>query len=115
MIPNLHTRFLPDYRGVKSEFWAVYHRAFDRLGWTLHYMTPRLDEGDIVLRGRVEWRGESPGALRARLLRDAGPYIASFVERVRARGFGVISRTRQGEGRYFSAPRLRDWLASRTA
>jgi Formyl transferase len=110
---NLHTGFLPDYRGVKSEFWALYEHAFDRLGWTLHYMTPRLDEGDIVLRRCVTWGGESPAALRAKLLCDAVPNIALLIETVRARGFAAISRTPQGTGRYFSAPRLRDWFAWR--
>ena len=108
---NLHTGFLPDYRGVKSEFWTLYHRDFDRLAWTLHYMTPRLDQGDIVLRGCVRWNGESPGALRAELLRDAVPNIAAFITMVRARGFDAISRMPQSGGRYFTTPRWRDWRA----
>jgi len=107
---NLHTGFLPDYRGVKSEFWALYQHAFDRIGWTLHYMTPRLDAGDIVLRNQVPWQGESPGALRAELLRDAVPHISALIEAVRARGFDAISRSPQGEGQYFSAPRLGEWI-----
>ena len=108
---NLHTGFLPDYRGVKSEFWTLYYRDFDRLAWTLHYMTPRLDQGDIVLRGFVRWKGESPGALRAQLLRDAVPDIAAFITMVRAHGFNAIARMPQSGGRYFSTPRWRDWRA----
>src|SRR5438034_4559423 len=66
---NLHTGFLPHYRGVKSEFWALSRGDVTRIGWTLHYMTRALDAWDIVIRQTVVWQGESPPALRAKLLR----------------------------------------------
>src|SRR5689334_22923262 len=59
---NLHTGYLPDYRGVKSEFWVLARGDYGRIGWTLHYMTTSIDAGDIVLRGCVTWEGESPAA-----------------------------------------------------
>jgi hypothetical protein len=108
-IVNLHTGVLPDYRGVKSEFWALYRHDYGRIGWTLHYMTPRLDEGDIVLGGRVVWSGENPAALRAKLLEDAVPAIGAWASRVRERGFDAISRTRQGAGRYYTTPTWAEW------
>ncbi len=120
-ILNLHTGLLPDYRGVKSEFWALYRGDYARLGWTLHYMTPRLDDGDIVLRGRVPWSGENPAALRAKLLEDAVPAIAGLVRRVREHGFEAISRSPQrqgegdGEGRYYTTPTWGEWRAYRRA
>jgi hypothetical protein len=114
-ILNLHTGVLPEYRGVKSEFWALYHGDYARVGWTLHYMTPRLDEGDIVLCGRVAWRGENPAALRAKLLEDAVPAIGAFVQRVRDDGFDVVPRTPQGPGRYFTTPTWAEWRTYRRA
>lgn len=112
-ILNLHTGYLPAYRGVKAEFWALASGDRDRLGWTLHYMTTRLDAGDIVLRGRVPFRGDSPGALRAALLCDAVPAIAALIQEARASALPALPRSPQGEGRYFSAPRLQDWRAYR--
>jgi hypothetical protein len=113
-ILNLHTGLLPEYRGVKSEFWALAARDANAAGWTLHYMTARLDEGDIVLRRSVPVSGENPAALRARILRDAVPEIAAFIARTRSAGLGSIPRTPQGEGgRYFTTPTLRDWRAYR--
>ena len=106
---NLHTGVLPNYRGVKSEFWVLYEHDYGRIGWTLHYMAPRLDAGDIVLRGRVPWRGEDPAALRAKLLQDAVPAIAALADRVRERGFDAITRTPQGEGRYYTTPTWAEW------
>lgn len=110
---NLHTGYLPAYRGVKSEFWALARHDLGRIGWTLHYMTPTIDAGDIVLRNRVSWEGESAAALRAKLLRDAIPTIAALLRDVRARGLGVLSRTPQGDGEYFTTPRWSDWRLSR--
>jgi len=106
---NLHTGYLPDYRGVKSEFWALARHDLGRIGWTLHYMTPALDAGDIVLRDRVTWKGESPGALRAKLLRDAVPKLVELLSTVRRAGVRVLPRTAQGAGEYYTTPRLADW------
>ena len=108
-ILNLHTGLLPEYRGVKSEFWALYNEDYSRTGWTLHYMTPRLDEGQVVLRRRVPWSGENPAALRAKLLEDAIPAIGALVNRVREWGFETIPRSPQGEGRYYTTPTWAEW------
>src|SRR5205823_12630410 len=101
--------YLPDYRGVKSEFWALARHDLSRMGWTLHYMTAALDAGDIVLRRRVTWDGESPAAMRAKLLRDAAPAIAELLREVRTRGVTALPRTPQGAGAYYTTPRLVDW------
>ena len=112
---NLHTGFLPNYRGVKSEFWALARRDPAHIGWTLHYMTPALDAGDIVLRGRVVWNGESPAVLRARLLLDAAPAIATLLRDARARRAPALPRTPQGPGAYFTTPRWSDWRRYRAS
>jgi hypothetical protein len=108
-ILNLHTGLLPEYRGVKSEFWTLYHSDFLHVGWTLHYMTPRLDDGQIVLRKRVPWSGENPAALRAKLVEDAVPAIGALANRVRDWGFETIPRSPQPDGRYYTTPTWGDW------
>lgn len=112
---NLHTGFLPDYRGVKSELWALSRGDVERLGWTLHFMTPELDAGDIVMRRTVPWEGESAGAFRAKLLRDAAPAIAELLRCVRADGSSAIPRSPQGRGTYYSTPGWADWRAYHVA
>lgn len=112
---NLHTGWLPDYRGVKSEFWTVARGERDKLGWTLHYMTPRLDDGDIVLRRRIVSNASSLGELRALLVIDAASAIAAFIGDVRREGIGSAPRLPQSDGHYFTTPTLRDWLAARRA
>jgi Formyl transferase len=106
---NLHTGLLPEYRGVKSEFWALASGERRSTGWTLHFMSPELDAGDIVMRKHVEPNDDDPASLRARLLRDAVVDLSRFLEQTRAHGFASIPRQPQGEGRYFSTPRWADW------
>ncbi len=106
---NLHTGWLPDYRGVKSEFWTLARNDASKAGWTLHYMTPRVDEGDIVLRRTVSATGSNPGELRAMLVRDTVPALAELIDRVREHGFDAIPRRPQDDGRYFTTPTWREW------
>jgi peptidoglycan/xylan/chitin deacetylase (PgdA/CDA1 family) len=46
---NCHGSLLPDYRGIAPYFWAVKESA-ERAGITIHFMSPELDCGDIVVR-----------------------------------------------------------------
>lgn len=110
-ILNLHTGWLPDFRGVKSEFWALARDERDKVGWTLHYMTPRLDDGDIVLRHAIQAQGNDLGRLRAQIMVDAAPALAELVATVRRDGFESITRCAPGAGEYFTTPTLRDWRA----
>jgi methionyl-tRNA formyltransferase len=106
---NLHTGVLPQYRGVKSEFWSLYHKDYGNLGWTLHYMTPKLDEGDIVHVGRVPYEGEDPAELRAKLLRHAVPVLTELFARIKADGVDSLPRTPQSGGAYFTTPTRSEW------
>ena len=49
---NLHGSLLPKYRGRVPVNWALIHGESES-GVTLHYMTPRPDDGDIVAQTRV--------------------------------------------------------------
>jgi hypothetical protein len=110
---NLHTGWLPQYRGVKSEFWVLHNADHARAGWTLHYMKPELDAGDMVLRQAIEPEDADPARLRSRLLADAVPALAGFIDTVRSSGFAAIPRTPQQDGRYYSTPTWREWRAYR--
>jgi hypothetical protein len=108
---NLHTGLLPWYRGVKSEFWVLYHSDVDRAGWTLHYMTEKLDQGDIVAQGMVRADTRNPAELRARLLEHAIPALVALAGAVRERGAAAVPRRPQEDGRYFTTPTWREWRA----
>ena len=46
---NLHGAYLPYYRGVFSAFWVLLNRE-KFTGATVHYMTTKIDAGDIIFR-----------------------------------------------------------------
>ncbi len=50
---NLHGSLLPRYRGRCPVNWVILHGETET-GVTLHYMTPKPDDGDIVAQTRVE-------------------------------------------------------------
>ena len=111
---NLHTGMLPAYRGVKSEFWTLARGDVANAGWTLHFMSPELDAGDIVLQRRVRIDCGSPPALRATIVRDAVPALVGFLTTVdRTPEVLTAARRPQGEGRYFTTPTWREWREHR--
>ncbi|NUQ35306.1 MAG: hypothetical protein HUU29_10235 [Planctomycetaceae bacterium] len=46
---NIHTGLTQYYRGVCSSFWALYEDHPERLGVTIHRLSPGIDTGEIVL------------------------------------------------------------------
>lgn len=106
---NVHTGVLPKYRGVKSEFWTLYNRDYRNAGWTLHFMSPNIDEGDIIRVSRVSYDGENPAELRARIIEDAIPTLVEIIKKVKAEGTDALARQKQGPGEYFSTPTFSQW------
>jgi methionyl-tRNA formyltransferase len=84
---NLHGGYLPDYRGNHAIFHALREGAWDRLGSTVHFVTPALDGGDIVARARVlPQRSDFPEAVYCRA---AAAGIDALVAVLRAYGAGT--------------------------
>jgi len=110
-ILNLHTGILPQYRGVKSEYWALLNGDIRAIGWTLHRMTERLDEGDIVQQRCVEWKGESPGQIRGVIVRDAMTMLSLFLKENFKFDVKVDAWPQaDSEAHYYTTPLWRDWL-----
>lgn len=50
---NVHGALLPDYRGLLPSFWYLYNE--EKLGGaTVHYMSAKIDDGDIIAQGSVD-------------------------------------------------------------
>lgn len=49
---NLHLSALPQYAGLDSIFWALYHGEKE-IGVTVHFAGEKIDQGDIVLQKRI--------------------------------------------------------------
>lgn len=50
---NRHLGLLPAYRGSDCPIWALAADAPDDVGFSIHFVTERVDAGDVVLRRRV--------------------------------------------------------------
>lgn len=48
---NVHRGVAQEYRGLDSDLWAIYHRDFENIGVTIHFVDNKLDTGDIVKQG----------------------------------------------------------------
>ena len=45
---NGHGGVLPLYRGLCSEYWALANKDYEHIGSTIHYLTEKIDYGDIL-------------------------------------------------------------------
>jgi folate-dependent phosphoribosylglycinamide formyltransferase PurN len=52
---NLHPALLPRYRGPCPAFALLFDEALDAAGVTLHLMSSKLDEGDIIAQQPTPW------------------------------------------------------------
>ncbi len=53
---NGHGGILPYYRGLCSEYWAIYNGDLDKIGATIHILTDKIDQGDIIYRSYFKYK-----------------------------------------------------------
>jgi methionyl-tRNA formyltransferase len=53
---NVHSSLLPKYRGLYPVYWAM-SAGESEVGVSVHYITPSLDSGDVVLQGSLPLTG----------------------------------------------------------
>lgn len=104
---NLHGSLLPRYRGPTPWKWAILHGE-QETGVTVHVMTARIDEGDILGQVLVSITDDDTGeSLFRKIAAAGGPLLANVVGQVLA---GTAQRHQQDEAQssYFAAPRDED-------
>ena len=98
---NLHGSLLPKYRGRSPINWAIIHGERET-GVTLHYMTERPDDGDIVCQMKVPIGPEDTArVLNRRLVEAAGMMLDEYLPQIEC---GCAPRVPQDHGNasYFS-------------
>lgn len=82
---NLHGGLAQRYRGVWTTLWAVVNREPEYVGATVHFVSPGVDDGDIVYQGRPEIEpGDNPESLYVKVVRLGVEMTASAVAGVAA-------------------------------
>jgi len=98
---NVHSSFLPKYRGANPYFWVLAHGESET-GVTVHQLTPEFDEGPILLQTKVKIEADDTiESLFHHLTALDGPAIKkslSLIER------GKYKLTPQKEGPHPKAP-----------
>lgn len=79
---NAHPGLLPEYRGLDPVLWSV--SRGDPLGATVHVVTEGIDEGAILLREELPWRGaKTLLQLRLQCMRWGAELLARFLKEPR--------------------------------
>ena len=55
---NLHGGLSQWYRGVWTTLWAIYNEEPEYVGFTVHYVSPGIDDGNIIVQGRPVISGD---------------------------------------------------------
>ena len=100
---NVHGALLPDYRGLLPSFWYLYKG--EKLGGaTVHYMSARIDDGDIIEQGSVDISDcRSMFQLMKKTKTVGGELMVKAIEEIEA---GTVQRRKNEteKGSYFTWP-----------
>ena len=55
---NAHPGILPEYKGLDSIYWASYHKEFENIGVTVHFVDGGIDTGNIISKNYVNFENE---------------------------------------------------------
>ena len=100
---NLHLSALPQYAGLDSIFWALYHGEKE-IGATVHFAAEEIDRGDVVLQRKIPVsRFDDEESLYQKALWLGTFLMTEAVKRLEA---GTLERKIQDRTRasYFSWP-----------
>jgi len=87
---NLHGGLSQKYRGIWTTMWAVFNGEPEYVGATVHYVTPGIDDGDIVYQGRpVISLTDNPESLYAKVVRLGAEMMIQAIKNIHA---GTVAR-----------------------
>jgi methionyl-tRNA formyltransferase len=102
---NIHHAPLPRYKGMMPTFWQMFYGE-KSVGVTVHYMSPKLDEGPTLLRSEQSIQeGESLDHLIQRSKRYGAHCVAHVLKQLQN---GPVSpvQTNDAAASYFTFPTL---------
>lgn len=100
---NIHHAPLPRYKGMMPTFWQMYHGE-TKVGVTVHYMVPKVDEGAALLQAELEIEpGESLDHLIRRSKRYGAQCMAQVLRQI-ASQTQVALKLENDKGSYFTFP-----------
>jgi methionyl-tRNA formyltransferase len=104
---NIHSSLLPAYRGQDANFWVL-AKGEKTTGVTIHYITPGIDDGDILLQEKIHIQDSwSLHDLYMSALMTGSAMIGKVLGQIRD---GTVSPKKNDveKGSYFSFPTKAD-------
>lgn len=104
---NVHGSYLPNYRGCLPSFWQLYHDE-KYAGATVHYMSEKIDDGDIIIQGQVDISDcKTMFEVMNRTKELGGNLLLEAVKKISS---GQVERKKNDttKGQYFSWPTIED-------
>jgi methionyl-tRNA formyltransferase len=100
---NIHHAPLPRYKGMMPTFWQLYHGE-PTAGISIHYMVPKVDEGDLLLQEAYPvLDGESLDHLIRRSKRQGAHCMATVLRQISSHSVHTIPLDHSA-GSYFTFP-----------
>lgn len=102
---NCHGGYLPYYRGLWSEYWAIKNGDCDKIGWTIHELVERIDAGEIFQKGTVSYNPDE--TLEELMLRVHSQMITAYIAFANALPDSAVrARKHKAEkANYYSRPK----------
>jgi len=100
---NLHTGLLPKYRGLKSEFWAIYNNDFENVGSTIIKIDSGIDTGGILLRNKLNIKNLK---VDEALIHCKNVELGAKLMIDSINNFDKLKVEKQGLGNYYTNPSL---------
>ena len=98
---NRHLGVLPAYRGSDCPLWALAADAPEDVGFSIHFVTERVDAGDVVLRRPVPLPPATTlDVYLGMVQRQASEAFIEVLDRI-IRGLPLPRQSQPGGGRYF--------------
>lgn len=110
-----HAGITPEYKGLYSPFWTLYHGDFENFGYTLLRVSDELDAGEVWVQDRirdVDVRRDNHVLIEHKVMLASLPKVGTFLRELEAGVARPIDRSDAVAG-YYSYPGLSDYLVAR--
>jgi methionyl-tRNA formyltransferase len=84
LVLNLHWGLSPYYKGSYCTEWAILQNDLNNIGFTIHQISSKIDEGDILTQERVKVEpADSVNLINMKLTRNGARAMTAVVQRIK--------------------------------